>query len=129
MSGRFGFHEFELRMGMAEFTELGLEQRVIAGVVHQGDVIFKFGGETDGQNFFCKRNRVGFEEITPDERAGAAGGFNKPGPERFEVAGRWRLCRCCGFLKRSYGCGRCWRNWSGLASAFWKNALRSRKSE
>ena len=35
---------------MAKFREFGLEQRVVARVVHQTQVIFKFGIETDRKN-------------------------------------------------------------------------------
>ena len=84
---------------MAQFTELGLQQCVIAGVVHQRDVIFKFGSKTDRKNVLGERNRVRFEQVTPDEGTGAAGGFNEPGPQRFQIAWGRRLCRRRGFLE------------------------------
>ena len=44
---RFGFYKFELSVVVSQFAELGLQQRVVAGVVHQGDVIFKFRGKAN----------------------------------------------------------------------------------
>ena len=52
--GRFGLDEFDLAVRMAEFRELGLQQRVIARVVHQAEMIFKFGIEADGQECFSR---------------------------------------------------------------------------
>ena len=51
---RFGFDEFDLRVRVAEFGEFGLEQRVVARVVHQAEVVFKFGIEADRTECFSQ---------------------------------------------------------------------------
>ena len=43
----FGFDEFNLAVRVAEFGELGLEQRVVARVVHEAEVILKFRVKAD----------------------------------------------------------------------------------
>ena len=42
---RFNLYKFDLRIGVAEFGEFGLEQRVVARVVHQAEVVGKFGSK------------------------------------------------------------------------------------
>ena len=56
--GRFRLDEFDLRVGVAQFRQLGLQQRVVARIVHQAEMILKFRVETDDQNVFLKRNRI-----------------------------------------------------------------------
>ena len=51
---RFGFDEFDLGVGMTQFEQLGLQQRVVAGVVHQAEVIFEFGIEANRENVLGK---------------------------------------------------------------------------
>ena len=85
-TGRFNLYEFDLRVGVAEFGEFGLEQRVIARVVHQAEVIGKFRIEANRENVFVERNRIGVHEITSRERTDAANGFNQLGPQPGQVA-------------------------------------------
>ena len=47
MQGRFGFDEFDLAVGVAKLGELGLEQGVIARIVHQPKMILKLRIKTD----------------------------------------------------------------------------------
>ena len=82
---------------MTEFGELGLEQRVIARVVHETKMILEFGVEADGQDVFLKRNRICVHEITARERADAANGFNQFCPQPGQVGGnRSGFGQCCG---------------------------------
>ena len=85
MSGWFGFNEFELRIGMTQLSHLRVKQRVIFRVVHQPDVVFELGRESNGQNIFCERNRMRFEQITSGEWTGATDRFNESSPERFQI--------------------------------------------
>ena len=72
---------------MAKLREFGLQQRVVARVVHQTKVIFKFGIETNREQIFVERNRLRIHEITAGERTDAANGFNQPGPQPGQVGG------------------------------------------
>jgi len=99
---RFDFDEFNLRVCMAKLREFGLEQRVVARVVHETKVIFKFGIETNRKNVFLKQNRLRIHEIAPGERTDAANSFNQPGPQPGQIGGNgWCFCghdRRSGFL-------------------------------
>ena len=55
-----------MRIGVAEFRELGCEQRVVARVVHQAEVVRKFRIEADDQDILLERHRMGVEQ---DSRA------------------------------------------------------------
>ncbi len=39
---------------MAEFRQLGLEQRMVTGIVHEAEVVFKFRIKSDGQYVFLE---------------------------------------------------------------------------
>ena len=80
-NGRFGLDEFDLAVRVAEFGELRLQQSVIACVVHEAEVIFKFRVEADDQNIFYERNRIRVHEITAREWADAANGFDELRPQ------------------------------------------------
>src|SRR5215470_16943313 len=49
---RFRFDEFDLSVGMAEFSEFGLKQCVVTRIIDQADVVFELGVETDGEHVF-----------------------------------------------------------------------------
>ncbi len=66
---------------MAEFRKFGLEQSVIARVVHEAEVILKFRVKADDQNIFLERNRICVHEIAARERADAANSFDKLRPQ------------------------------------------------
>src|ERR1035437_4101692 len=72
---------------MAKLREFGLEQRVVARVVHETKVIFKFGIETNRKNVFLKQNRLCIHEIAAGERTDAANGFNQLCPQPGQVSG------------------------------------------
>ena len=81
---------------MAKLREFGLEQRVVARIVHEAKVIFKFGIETNRKNVFLERNRLGIHEITAGERTDAANGFNQLGPQPGQIGGdRRRFGQAC----------------------------------
>ena len=68
---------------MAEFVQLGLQQRVVAGIIHQPDVVFKFGIEANREDVPGEGNGVGFKQVSSRERAGPANRFDEPGPEDY----------------------------------------------
>ena len=72
---------------MAEFGELGLEQRMVARVVHETKMILKFRVEADGQDIFLKRNRIRVHKITARERADAANGLDQFCPQPGQIGG------------------------------------------
>ena len=47
--GGLGLDELELETRMAELGQLGLQQSVVARIVHQPDVVLEFGVEADGE--------------------------------------------------------------------------------
>src|SRR6266478_1369656 len=61
--------EFNLRARVAQFAQLRLQQRVVARIVHQTDVVFEFWIKSDRKYIFRKRNRVRFQQIGSRERA------------------------------------------------------------
>ena len=81
----FDFDEFNLRIGMAKLREFGLEQRVVARVVHESEMICKFGFEANREQILVEGNRICVHEITPRKRTDAANGFNQPGPQPGQV--------------------------------------------
>ena len=104
---RFGFDEFDLRVCMAKFREFGLEQRVVARVVHETKVIFKFGIEANRKNVFLERNRMRIHEIAAGERTDAANGFHQPGPQPGQIGGYRRVLSAQGrWSARATGCRR-----------------------
>ena len=84
---------------MAKLREFGLEQRVVARVVHQAQVIFKFRIETDRKNIFLKRNRLGIHKITAGERTDPANRVHQFDPKSGQVGVAAdvsrRICRDC----------------------------------
>ena len=78
--GRFGLDELDLRVRMAEFGQLGLQQRVVARVVHQAEVVRELRIEADGEDVLRERNRMRFEQVAAGERAGPADGLDHVAP-------------------------------------------------
>ena len=79
--GRLVFNEFDLGVRVTQLGQLGLEQGMIAGIVHQTEVILKFGIETDGQDTLGKGNRVRVEQVSPGELAHPADGLDELCPQ------------------------------------------------
>src|SRR5689334_20739703 len=79
---------------MAKFTQLCLQQRVVARVVHQANMVREFGIESDSKYILRERNRMRFEQVATSKRACATDGFDQPGPERFQIGVRSRRFRC-----------------------------------
>ena len=50
---------------------------MVARVVHEAEVVLKFGIEADDQNVCLKRNWICVHKITACERADPANGFHK----------------------------------------------------
>ena len=48
---------------------------MVAGIIHQPDVIFKFGIETNGEDIILQGKGVGFEQISARELADAPDAF------------------------------------------------------
>ena len=66
---------------VAEFGEFRLQQRVVARVVHEAEMIFKFRVEADDENIFLERHRMRVHKIAARERADPAHGFDKLRPQ------------------------------------------------
>ena len=71
-----GLDELELHIRMPEFKQLCLQHGVVAGIVHQPDMIFKFGVEADDQHVVVKRYRVGFEQVAAGKLANPTDGLD-----------------------------------------------------
>ena len=52
--GRLGLDELDHGVGLAQFGELGGQQGVVARIVHQAEMILKFGIEPDDENIFLE---------------------------------------------------------------------------
>ncbi len=77
---------------MSQLSQFGLQQGVVAGIVHQREVILELRIETDREQVLLKRDGMSFEEIGPSEWAGAANGFEQLSPEDGKVLGRsWKI--------------------------------------
>jgi hypothetical protein len=66
---------------MAQFGQLGLQERVVPRVVHQADVMLKLAVKSDDKNVLRKGNRMGLEQIASHKWAGAAHGFHQLTPQ------------------------------------------------
>ena len=115
--GRLGLDEFDHRVGVAEFGELGGEQRVIARVVHEAEVILKFRVKADDENIFFKRHRMGVHQIAARERADPADGVDQLRPQFRQIAGTATGAALPPARRGAGGGFRCWRPVLAAATA------------
>ena len=59
---------------------------MVPGIVHQPDMIFKLGIETNREHVFIERNGMGFEQISARELADAPDAFEKLGPQVGQIS-------------------------------------------
>lgn len=102
--GRVRLNEFDVQPRVAQFPKLVLQQRLVARVVHQRDVIRKLRREPDGQDAVREGYRMRFEQVRSSEGTRAPHGFKQLDPEFVESRG-WRRFRE-GLLSARFGGGR-----------------------
>ena len=78
--GRFGFDELDLRVGMPEFEQLGLQKGMIARIVHQADMIFELRVEADRKHVVFEGDGVRFKKVGAGKLAHAADSLDEPIP-------------------------------------------------
>lgn len=76
-----GPHKLDLYAGVAQFSQLGLKQRVVPRIVYETTMVVELGIKADGEQAFLERHRMRFEQIGADERARASGGIHELGPQ------------------------------------------------
>lgn len=102
--GRIRLNEFDVQPRVTQFPKLVLQQRLVARVVHQRDVIRKLRGEPDGQNAVREGYRMRFEQVRSSEGTRTTHGFKQFNPKFVESRG-WRRFREDVFSAR-FGGGR-----------------------
>src|SRR5438128_10374798 len=95
---------------------------MIAGVIHQPDMIFKFGIETNREDIVLQGNRVGFEQISASELAYAPNSFEKLAPQVRQITVERKSGEAVCLMVRWSWKRRCLRG--GKTRCFWNCGLR-----